>query len=65
MRVKIKKSQNKGKILKYENRIYSNKKESKMAKQKKIDWFLEFLKWGSLILAILFFLWLARQLGWI
>jgi len=36
-----------------------------MAKKRKVDWFLEFLKWGSLILAILFFLWLARQLGWI
>jgi len=36
-----------------------------MAKQKRGDWFLEFLKWGSLILAILFFLWLANQLGWI
>ena len=35
-----------------------------MAK-KRADWFLEFLRWGSLILAMLFFLWLIRQLGWI
>lgn len=35
-----------------------------MAK-KRVDWFLEFLRWGSLILAILFFLWLTKQLGWI
>lgn len=36
-----------------------------MIKKKKIDWFLEFLRWTSLILAILFFLWLAKQLKWI
>jgi hypothetical protein len=37
-----------------------------MAKEKKRGgWFLEFLRWASLILAILFFLWLAKQLGWL
>jgi hypothetical protein len=27
--------------------------------------FLELLRWLSLILAILFFLWLAKNLGWL
>lgn len=40
-------------------------KKGEMAKQKRVDWFLEFLKWGSLVLAVLFFWWLANQLGWI
>jgi len=53
------------KILKYETYIYDRKKEVEMVKKKKVDWFLEFLRWSLLILAILFFLWLAKQLGWI
>ena len=36
-----------------------------MTKEEKVNWFLEFLRWGLLVLAILFFLWLARQQGWI
>lgn len=36
-----------------------------MAKRKGVDWFLEFLRWGSLALAFLFFLWLIKQLKWI
>jgi hypothetical protein len=36
-----------------------------MADRKKINWFLEILRWGLLALAILFFLWLIKQLGWI
>jgi len=59
------KNNEKEKTLKEENHTYSNKKEGEMTKQRKVNWFLGFLKWGSLILAILFFLWLANQLGWI
>lgn len=39
-----------------------------MAKQKKDEGtllFLQILRWLSLILAILFFLWLAKNLGWL
>jgi len=35
-----------------------------MAQSIKADWFMHVLKWDFLILAILLFLWLAKNLGW-
>ncbi|MBU4308813.1 MAG: hypothetical protein KJ566_03385 [Nanoarchaeota archaeon] len=43
-------------------------KEGEMAKKKKnkrMLLFLQILRWLSLALAILFFLWLAKNLGWL
>ena len=46
-----------------------NIKEVEMAKNKKRNkrmlLFLQVLRWLSLALAILFFLWLAKNLGWL
>lgn len=39
--------------------------EKEIERHKRVNWILEFLKWGSIILEILFFLWLANQFGWI
>lgn len=36
-----------------------------MTNKKRGNWFLEFLRWSLLILAILFFLWLAKKIRWI
>jgi len=61
--------------LKLPNRLYCCIKGSFFKIVKEVDYlakknkswlfFLEVLRWLSLILAILFFLWLAKNLGWL
>ncbi len=38
---------------------------AKIKKDKRTFLFLQILRWLSLVLAILFFLWLAKNLGWL
>jgi len=42
-----------------------NEEEDEMAKGYRGMTFLQVLRWLSLILAILFFIWLAKNLGWL
>jgi len=54
---------------KYENNLkdisFKIKEAKKMNNKGRISLFLQIFRWASLILALLLFLWLAKQLGWI